>query len=185
MAVNIRVVAIMFVLFVVARTANCAEAVVDDIRVRGSQKFVNQIKAALGLLRTASPDSYAVVRSYIGRIEQSRRSGMAATEDPPTAYFSEPTALGSLTWCASNIAHEAYHSKLYHEYRREHGEPVPDDAWGGQLREQQCCVFQTLVLRDVKAPEDEIRYAQNQNGLHFDVDGDGYYTWRDYLLQDW
>lgn len=172
-------------LFVAERTAHGVEAVVDDIQIRGSQKFVNQIKAALGLLRKASPESYVVVRVYVGRIEESRRSCMAATEDPPTAYFNEHSAFSSLTWCAGSIAHEAYHSKLYHEYRQEHGEPVPSNAWVGQLREQQCNVFQLQVLRDVKAPEHEIRHTQSQNGLHYDVDGDGDFTWRDSLLQDW
>ena len=67
----------------------------------------------------------------------------------PTFDLGTETAYHSVTWCAGAIAHDAYHSKLYHDYRDAYGEPVPDDAWCGQAKELTCNEFQLRVLREI------------------------------------
>lgn len=156
-----------------------------NIEILGSREFVRQVEDALELLQSDSPDAFAVVSRYICCIRQNGRSGMRADADPPTFDFSPRSAHYSLTWCAGCIAHDAYHSKLYHDYREAHGEPVPDDAWGGKVKESECNEFQLAALHDISAPEDEIKYLAAQDGSHFDLDGDGKRTWNDYRIQNW
>jgi len=107
------------------------------IEIIGPDDFVSRVKEALSLLEQKSHAEFLTVKANIGRIEQApppptSQSGMAAYEDPPTFYLGRKTAFYSLTWCASCIAHDAYHSKLYHDYKSEFpGKPVPDSVWGG------------------------------------------------------
>jgi hypothetical protein len=161
------------------------ESIFDGVQVRGNKEFIQQVEASLTLLRDKSPDAFALTRQYVKRIRQSRRSGMRAYANPPTFDLGNKTAHHSVTWCAGSIAHDAFHSKLYHEYREANGEPVPDDAWCGQARELECNNFQLGVLKDIGAPEYEVSYLSGLDGTHFDVDGDGEETWKDRWKQDW
>ncbi len=72
---------------------------------------------------------------------------MVANEEPPV--FREraiAACVYSVTWCASVIAHDSFHSKLYHDYLKSHGGLVPYDIWTGAAAEKQCLVHQTNVL---------------------------------------
>lgn len=164
---------------------NSSQIAVEGIEIYGSMNFVRRVADALELLRDNSPKSFAVIQQYMGRIQENSRSGMRAYADPPTFDFSMTSAGYSLTWCAGAIAHDAYHSKLYHDYRRVHGEPVPDDAWWGQAREMECNQFQLHVLYEIGAPDAETKYLSTLDGSHFDIDGDGRSTWIDHWLQSW
>jgi hypothetical protein len=155
------------------------------IQILGSRDFVQKVEDALKLLRRTSPSAFAVVTAHIRCIRQYSRSSMRADADPPTFDFSLKSAGYSQTWCASCIAHDAYHSKLYHDYRSLHDEPVPYDAWEGPAKERECNAFQLSVLRDASAPHHEIQHIAAQDGTHFDLDGDDQHTWSDYRLQDW
>jgi hypothetical protein len=110
---------------------------------------------------------------------------MRAYDDPPTFDLSPKTANYSETWCAGSIAHDTYHSKLYHEYLDAHEGPVPDEEWGGKAKELECNRFQARVLKDIGAPDYEITYVSHLDGSHFDLDGDGKDTWNDCRLRDW
>ncbi len=112
------------------------------VTVFGSKSFIEQVERSLGLLREKSPDAFKLTQRYAPRIEQNSRSGMRAYDDPPTFNLSQKIASYSDTWCAGSIAHDAYHSSLYHEYLAKHGEPVPDDAWSGQAKELECIRYQ-------------------------------------------
>ena len=160
-------------------------ALIAGVRVNGSPEFVQQIDAALTLLRERSPDDFDMVVRYIGRIAQARRSGMNADANPPQLDLNDRTTNYSVTWCAGSIVHDAYHSKLYHEYRDKFGEPVPDSAWRGKDRELECNQLQLNVLANIGAPEFEIEHLRRQDGSHYDLDGDGEETWRDYWKRDW
>jgi hypothetical protein len=155
------------------------------VTVYGSKSFIYQVEQSLNLLREKSPEAFKLTQRYAPRIEQNSRSGMRAYNDPPTFNLSEKTASYSTTWCGGSIAHDTYHSKLYHEYLDAHEGPVPDEAWCGQARELECNRYQMGVLRAIGAPEYEITYLDHLDGSHFDVNGDGKETWVDYWLRDW
>jgi hypothetical protein len=110
---------------------------------------------------------------------------MRAYDDPPTFDLSQKTASYSDTWCAGSIAHDTYHSKLYHEYLDAHEGSVPDEVWSGQAKELECIHYQASVLREIGAPPSEITYVDHLDGSHFDLNGDGKETWIDYWLRDW
>jgi hypothetical protein len=147
------------------------QATFEGIDVRGSERFVGQVTKALVLLRDKSPDTFAVVGQFVKRIREHSRSGMRAYDDPPTFDLAPRSAYHSLTWCSGAIAHDAYHSKLYHDYRSAHGKPVPYDAWCGQARELECNQFQAVALEEIGAPRNEIDYLRGLDGSHFDDNG--------------
>jgi hypothetical protein len=155
------------------------------IQVEGQRAFVEQTRRALALLQAKAPEAFGIVQRHVGRIRQANRSGMRADQDPPTYEMADATAFYSLTWCAGSIAHDSYHSMLFDEHRRMHGEPVPDEAWTGREREMECIEHQVQVMRDIGAAEAEVTYLSSLDGSHFDGDGDGVSTWRDYEARDW
>ena len=155
------------------------------VTVYGSESFIKQVEGSLNLLRERSPEAFKLTQRYAPRIEQNSRSGMRAYDNPPTFNLSEKMASYSTTWCGGAIAHDTYHSKLYHEYLDAHDGPVPDEAWSGQAKELECNRYQASVLRDIGAPEFEITYVNQLDGSHFDLNGDGKQTWIDYWLRDW
>jgi hypothetical protein len=143
------------------------ETEVHGIRVSGDEKFNEQVQGALNLLHDKSPSAFSLTERYVKRIEQSARSGMRADADPPTFDLAPKTAFYSVSWCAGSIAHDTFHSKLYHEYVQTHGKPVPFDAWCGQAREMECIKFQIGVLKEIGAPEYEITYTSQLDGSHY------------------
>jgi len=144
----------------------------DDLEIRGTATFVNQVVAALTLLRTNSPEAYRIVTNNIGIIKQAKRSGMAAYSTPPAFELNGRTAFHSLTWCAGCIAHDSFHSKLYHDYLKQHlgAERVPDDVWTGEAAEWRCLEHQTRVLKDIGASFDEISWSSETNNRYWEVD---------------
>jgi|SRR5471030_208980 len=101
--------------FSIFLACNHADAVEPEII--GAEKFTVQVKKALLLLKEKDFDAYTIVANYIGRIESGPRSGMWAYHTPPTYEMSPSVASDSVTWVAATIAHDSYHSKLYHEYK--------------------------------------------------------------------
>jgi len=144
-----------------------------NIEIVGPVDFIVQVKAGLDLLKEKAVKEFDVVSLYIGRIEQApppptAQSGMAAYESPPTYYLGRKTAFYSLTWCAGCIAHDAYHSKLYHEYLKSFPDkPVPDSIWSGTLVELDCNKFQLGVCLKISAPEHEIKHLKSLDGTHW------------------
>jgi len=110
---------------------------------------------------------------------------MRAYDDPPTFDLANRTAYYSVSWCAGSIAHDAYHSKLYHDHLQAFGMPVPDEVWTGQDKEMECVEFQVRVMKDIEAPASEVFYLSGQDGSHYDLDGDSKETWNDYWNRDW
>jgi hypothetical protein len=139
------------------------------IEIVGSSRFTVQIKRALALIKEKAPEDFKIIEENIQRIEESAHSGMDAVADKPTFYFTEKSAFESLTWCIGDIAHDSWHSKLYHDYKKQHGLPVPDNVWQGRDIEKECMKHQIAVLKKVDAPETEINYICSLDGSYADV----------------
>jgi hypothetical protein len=145
----------------------------ESIEVVGSEEYVDQVMDALEILKSKSSAGYDIVKKYIGRIRESETSGMVAYEDPPTFNMSRETALKyseenrdySLQWCISCIVHDAYHSKLYHEYRDKHL-MVPDRIWTGTDAELASIEQQKQVCEDIGAHEQLLAYLETLDGTY-------------------
>jgi len=161
--------------FSIFLACNHADAVEPEII--GAEKFTVQVKKALLLLKEKDFDAYTIVANYIGRIESGPRSGMWAYHTPPTYEMSPSVASDSVTWVAATIAHDSYHSKLYHEYKNAHPGNVPDAVWTGTAIEQLCMKHQLVVMEHIGASQREIDYAKTQMDGHYVRDGE---TWLGY-----
>lgn len=157
----------------------------DGIRVSGSDEFDSKIVSALELLKEKDPEAYEIVLEYVDVIKESPRSGMKAYGLFATCELSNVSLSYSNTWSASVIAHESYHSKLFHDYQKEISTIVPDHNWIGQEAELKCLAHQAKTLKNIDAPLVEINHCENSDGTHADIDGDGDYDWDDYYLRDW
>lgn len=155
------------------------------IEIRGSERFLSHVVSVLDLLRSEAPEDLEMLRTYVTHIVEGDRSGMWADWSTPTLELKGESLYGSCTWSAGAIVHDAFHSKLYHDYVHGHGKPVPPEVWGGRERELQCNAYQLDVLKRIGAPLGEIDYLRALDGTHFDTDGDGKYTFPDYLRQNW
>lgn len=156
-----------------------------DIDIKGSDRFTHQVYQALDILKKKAPWAYSIVSSYVGRIEQGERSGMWAYKKPPTFEMGDRTTFYSVTWCAGAIAHDSFHSKLYHDYLKTHPGRVPDEVWTGVEAEKKCLKHQLDVLKSIQAPKHELSYMYTLDGTHNDVNKDGQYDWRDYNDRNW
>lgn len=145
-----------------------------DPEIVGSLRFTNQVCQALALLRSHDTNAYFTVTNYVGRIQEGQRSGMWAYKTPPTYEMSDVTAYYSVTWCAATIAHDALHSKLYHDHSKVHGGAVPDAVWTGKEAEKQCMKHQLVVMERIGATQWEIDYSKKQSDGHYVKDKE---TW--------
>jgi hypothetical protein len=137
----------------------------NSIEIHGKPQFQAQVTNALELLRTKAPDAYEVVAREIGDIRESAHSGMRAWQNPPVFEMADPTAFFSVTWCAGSIAHDSWHSKLYHDYLRNNSNSsrVPDEVWTGESAEKKCVAHQARVMKAIGATHEEIDWLQTTN----------------------
>ena len=142
--------------------------------IHGSEKFAGQIREALELIRHHSPDEFASITEYVRRIEESDRSGMDTSRS--VCQLAPATAYHSITWCAGCIAHEAHHAKLSQS---------ASYSYGHAQEEKVCIAYQRAVLERIGAPPSELEYLATLDGSHFDADGDGEYSWKDYGTRNW
>ena len=159
----------LIVLLLAMQPLSVAHLIGAEIKIEGTEKFHTAISNALVLLETKAPAAYQIVTNNIGIIRESEHSGMAANENPPVFQVNDVSAFYSPTWCASIIAHDSFHSKLYHDYQKAHAGNVPDDIWIGHAAEIKCLKHQTQVLKDIGAPEKEITYCSNISPDYSDV----------------
>lgn len=153
--------------------------------VTGSEKFRVHVAKALKLIEKKAPKAYAMIKGNVAVINQAKRSGMWAYNNPPTFDVADKTSFYSVTWCAASIGHDALHSKMYHDYLKAKGGPVPATVWTGQKAEIKCIAFQLDLLKKIGAPKHEVDYCATLDGTHSDVDKDGDYDWDDYFKRDW
>lgn len=134
------------------------EEIIDGIIVDGEPNFIAATKVALAILKGSS---FETIKRHLGRIKQSSYSGMDAEAEIPTYNVGRRTWLSSTSWYASTIAHDTFHSFLYHAYEREHeGEPVERDAWTGAEVEKQCLKFQLKILKETNGDDKDIKYVK-------------------------
>jgi hypothetical protein len=150
----------------------------ETIVIVGSEAFVDHVKKALSLLQSNSSSGYPVVKKYIGRIKEGNTSGMYAYYNPPTFQMSAKEALlhennkdYAIQWCASVIAHDACHSKKYHDYQEAHGRspgphPAPIYVWTGEAVERECLAFQRKVYNEIGAYQTICEYLKRCDGSY-------------------
>lgn len=133
------------------------------IQIKGDAACESSTLDALKLLSNKAPVHYATVIKYIGIIECAPQgSGMFAAEDPPRFLAGDSTRNADTAWYASGIAHEAGHSKLYHDYKDTHpGQLVPPDAWSGESAEKICLDAQYDALAKVGGAQYQLDYVKN------------------------
>ena len=133
----------------------------QPIIIIGDDEFITKTQEALALIKEKSPKSYAIVTNYLSIIQRGEMSGIRSRAEPPTFYVGLRTAESQLSWYASAIVHDAYHSKLYRDYRKRHGEPVPREVYAERTGEDACLTAQENFLRDVDAPEFMLRHIED------------------------
>jgi len=115
------------------------------------------------------------MNTYIKRIEEGGPpSGMKAYVNPPTFIMSHKVAFAnndeerSIIWCASCIAHDSYHSMLYHKYAEENNiDPynkylsVPANIWTGTNIEINCMNHQKKVINSIGGPSYIVNHIIN------------------------
>jgi len=145
--------------------------------ITGTTKFKEQVASALALLKTKSPEAYGIVTNYVGEIKEGTHSGMWAYWRTPTFELNGRTAFYSVTWCAGSIAHDSFHSKLYHDYRKQGpgARRVPEEIWMGEQAEKRCSEHQLRVLQQIGAPPLERDWLRQTN----------HYWEVDYKKRDW
>jgi hypothetical protein len=158
------------------------KATVFEPEIIGSERFSNQVQQAIALLKSQDGEAYQILTNYVGRIQEAERSGMWAYRKPPTYEMSDSTAYYSLTWCAATIAHDSFHSKLYHDYQSSHTNPVPDRVWTGTNAEQRCMKYQLQVMERIGSSKAEMDYAREKADGNYVKDQE---TWEDYKRHKW
>lgn len=136
----------------------------ETVEIRGTSEFQVRVVSALKLLKAQAADAYSIITNEIGVIEQSKRSGMRAWLKPPKFEMADGTAY-SITWCAGSIAHDSFHSKLYHDYLREKPKTkqVPEAVWTGAEAEKLCTTHQLTVLKAIGGPTNELDWCLQTN----------------------
>lgn len=154
---------------------------VNGIVIEGGDEFISRTTEALTLL--AGSMSFGDVKKYMGRIKESERSGMRAYDKPPTYEVAEATSKSNVVWYASTIAHDTYHSKLYHSAGLLDGK-APDEAWMGATAEAACNEFQKKVLQELreKNPSTVDHYLKYLQGI---IDNKTDYYSGDYEKRNW
>jgi hypothetical protein len=157
---------------------------ISGIEVRGRAEFIRATRQALELLQTHS--CFAEVQRSVAVIKQGCRSGMHAGAKRPTFVVGRRTWSHSALWYAGAIAHDAYHSKLYHAGKTAaRGEP-PADCWTGREAEQKCLAFQIEVIEALGADARTVAYLEElRKNPTYQGHNKGLRGWWSYLLRRW
>lgn len=116
----------------------------DGIEITGRPKFLARTREALELLRPTP--FFPGIQRHIAVIRQGRRSGMRADAEKPAFIVGRRTWSHSALWYAGAIAHDSYHSRLYHDEKARTGKNPPVDCWTGKEAERKCLAFQIEVM---------------------------------------
>ena len=130
------------------------------IIIIGDDEFIKNTKAALSHIEKDAPSFYELVTNYISIIRRGEASGMRAFDPLPTFQVGLKTSRTPLQWYASDIVHDAYHSKLYNDYVKTSGRPVPSDIWTGREAENACLSVQEDFLKAVHATKNKIEHVR-------------------------
>ena len=157
---------------------------VARIEVRGVVEFLDRTREALALLQ--STPYFPQIQRHIAVIRQGRRSGMRADAEKPAFVVGRRTWSRSALWYAGAIAHDSYHSKLYHDEKESTGRNPPVDCWTGKEAEQKCLAFQIEVMEALGADAALIAYLGGlKKNPTYQGHNRGWRGWRDYWLRWW
>jgi hypothetical protein len=157
--------------------------IIAGIEVRGRAAFIRRTEEALALLRNLP--QFPEIQRCVSVIKQGRRSGMWAQKKRPTFVVGRRTWSHSPLWYAGAIAHDAYHSKLYHDARRESAKP-PADSWTGPEAERRCLGYQIEALKALGADDATVAYLEKlRKNPTYQGHHKGWRSWRDYLRRSW
>jgi len=111
---------------------------IDNIEIQGDKNFVNKTKSALILLSRSK--TFQEIKKYLGKIKQipADKFQMAPWEKPPTCEVGANTIF-SIKLYAAGLAHEAYHSYLYHN----------NQEYAGKNAEEKCVSTEIKVLEEL------------------------------------
>jgi hypothetical protein len=155
------------------------------IQVSGNAAFRTRTEEALELLSSCS--CFAEVQRYVGLIKQGGRSGMRAWAKPPALIVGAASWQHSTVWYAGIVAHDAYHSKLYHDAKAATAESEPPAyTWTGAEAEKRCLLYQRQVLIELDADPQVIAYLDKQlENPTYQGRDTGLAAWLDYLRRWW
>lgn len=125
-----------------------------QILIKGNKKFIRRTKEALNLLKEKDSLSYKVIIKNIESIYQGNKTYFDPFLNNKTAFV---TLSSDITWHASQILHEAYHSKLYNNAILENRNPIY--AYSGYEAEMYCLTKQIECLRQIQSPKYLLEYA--------------------------
>lgn len=128
--------------------------------IQGAPVFVDRTREALTLLEGST--TFTQVERYISVIKEAEHSGMRAYGDRPVYEVGFRTWNYSAPWYAGTIAHDGYHSLLYHEAKGADTAEPPATSWTGADAERKCLDFQARVLSEIKADPALIKYVRGQ-----------------------
>jgi hypothetical protein len=160
-----------------------------EVVIIGDGGFVRATTEALELLKNKTPDVYALLQKHVGCIVSSKPTrvskqafaaccvtGLLALA-PTTAVLMRPYGSElSLEQRAGILAHETYHAELYRlAEKRNPGQKVPKDAYGGKYAESLCVAYQCDVLRRLGADAFDIyRMDRQLASKWWESPGDGW-----------
>lgn len=146
-----------------AKTPKSNPAFTTTIQIKGDAACQSTTMEALKLLSVSAPSHYSTVTSYVSVIEcAAQGSGMFAYESPPRYLVGDATRNAGTVWYAGTIAHDAGHSKLYHNYLSAHpGQSVPDDIWTGEAAERACLDAQHDAVSKIGGTQAQLDYLKN------------------------
>lgn len=144
---------------------NIKTEIIDNIKVIGDDKFIEKTKKALLLLNASK--TFNQIKQFIGIIKQSARSGMVYWNNPPMYQVGKLTYESDPLWYASTIAHDTYHSALFHQSEN----PKGKDA------EIKCLTIQRKVLEEMNAKDYLIKHIDSiiTNPTYQDIDYENRY----------
>ena len=99
--------------------------------IDGDTAFTKKTKKALAIIKK-SPEKYGIVLRYVKAIKQSDQIEHSGMHCPNMTFLVKMnTYSSSKYWYASSIVHDAYHSKLYHDYLKNDndGDNIVQGVW--------------------------------------------------------
>lgn len=144
-----------------------------EIKITGGDNCGFKTNQALDLLRNKAKSHYDTIVKYVGIIECTEsQSGMHVRENPPRYQVGKATVDAGAIWFAGTIAHDACHSKQYHDYLLNNpSSSVPSDVYTGRKAEAQCLDIQYDALSKMGATQEILDYVANIiNSEYWNVD---------------
>lgn len=161
----------------------------NGVVIIGDDAFVRVTTEALQLLKSKTPDVYALLQKHIGCIVSSKPRRVSSqafaacclasflAHSPTTAVLMRPFGCEISTEVRAGIlAHETYHAELYR--RAQDGNPrqaVPANAYSGEQAETLCILYECDVLRRLGVDEWDIhRNKRLLESKWWEKQGDGW-----------